>query len=30
MRGFYLIFQEEAPGYLVETKEELISKLKSI
>ncbi|MGQ8922356.1 CDP-glycerol glycerophosphotransferase family protein [Bacillus halotolerans] len=30
IRGFYLNFQEEAPGYLVETKEELISKLKSI
>ncbi|WP_412675130.1 CDP-glycerol glycerophosphotransferase family protein [Bacillus atrophaeus] len=30
VRGFYLNFQEEAPGYLVETKEELISKLKSI
>lgn len=30
IRGFYLNFQEEAPGYLVETKEELIFKLKSI
>ncbi|MED3384497.1 CDP-glycerol glycerophosphotransferase family protein [Bacillus subtilis] len=30
IRGFYLNFQEEAPGYLVETKEELIFKLKDI
>ncbi|MCY7961985.1 CDP-glycerol glycerophosphotransferase family protein [Bacillus inaquosorum] len=30
IRGFYFNFQKEAPGYIVETKEELISQIKSI